>query len=660
MKPWTRRLLLGGATVLVLGGLICARAQVQAPAGDTGGTSQEPARPSFSLGPHVDAGGRQDGLSAPFDLLVSDMDLDGDDDLLLSRHFFGLLLFENDQGGLVALNQPQRDQAGLDVPPGVRTAFGRAGLVDQVDGPAVIAWVVRTAEAELELVLRGRQKGRDPKTLRVQAQAPFEVVQGDPGTWKALSPTRVDLEVPRRGRELRYRLRPKEHTPRWSLQQLDRRGDLSQEPLPVYLGEDLDRFDQARLEWWSDDPHGMAWAQLTGSPEPELVVVRGGNLGTLQEQGIVKEHGLYTWVGQPGARYQAVPGAIPADPRRGRAAEWIDIDNDGLLELLVTNRDGPASLLVWRPGEQRFEERADTHGLDAVCSEQGAWLDLDQDGWQDLVSICEDSLEVAHNLAVGAFVIEPGQGWGLDLPQLGPPPRGWLREDALQVLDINGDDRLDLWMAGLGEGRVHRVLLARDQAGFADATDALGLGQARGVRDLRPVDADMDGWLDALVRDGDGLALLWSQAGQRFERIPLEHLVDDLGGLDPDKAVGVGLELDGDGRTDLFVGGGEWRVLLNRTDGPARALDVVLDSGQRPPPVGAELRATYADGHLQRVRVGSHARSGLSQAFPPVRLGVPAPGALRKLEVRWAGSELWQEIPVGEERIVVEVPPVGL
>jgi len=592
----------------------------------------------------------------PIDVLVGDMDGDGDDDLIANRHFFGLLLYENVSGALELLDRSGRDDAGLDVPPGVRTMFGAAGIEGKVQGPGVIAWQPRMANGELDLVLRGPAEG-GPASLRISSHDRLEVERGE--GWTQVSPSEVQLPFAPGGADVKLRVMGQGRTPRFDLAQLDPSGALAANPVPFYMGGDLDRFPGPRLDWWSIDPHGMAWAQLMGSAQPDLFVVRGGNVGKLTTVGVRKEHLLYRYQGAAHARFAPVPDALPPDDRRGRSAEWVDIDGDGHNELYITNRDGDNELMVWQPEHQVFQERAAAHGIGATCSELGTWLNVDQDGWQDLVLLCDGRFDVAHNLGKGAFTIEDGSRYGLRLPDLGKAPAGWLREDALHVLDLNGDDRLDLVVGEAGKDRRLLVYLGQEH-GFREATAELGLQGERDTLDVRPFDADMDGWIDLLVA-GASPHLLWNRGGRSLQAIPLAELVE--GGVEavvPDHALFAPLDLDGDGLLDLALCGKSWRTAHNASAGPGRSLSVFLDAGTDNPPVGTLLRATYADGHVQRQRYGSAGRTSLSQAFSALRFGLPVPGAITRLEVQWAGHGAWLPVPVptGERTIHVPVPPI--
>ena len=660
-------LLLAGAP-----GLACAQPSSPPPVASPPLDAALP--PRFQLIPGAELFGNagQPLRDVPFDALAMDMDLDGDEDLVVNRHLHGLLLYQAQDGKMVLLNSEGRDQGGLDMPPGVRSLAARRAHMEAIKGPVVAAWQDSSQTDDLLLMVRGRSKGAGIAWLRVETHDAIEVVEGQ--GWTAEGTKAVLLPVPKKGQAASFRLKARSFSPRWTLTQLDRKLLPAQAPVDFVVGQDQDRFTGPSLDWWCADPHGMAWGQLQGSPEPELFAVRGGNLGLIQEAEVDKQSSLYLWEGGGDALYRWSRDAVPTDSRRGRAAEWVDVDNDDKLDLFISNRDGPALLLIWQADSGRFEDRAAVHGLQQPCGETLAWVDLDQDGWQDLVAWCGNRVEVAHNLGVGAFVIEPGADWGLEPAPVGPPAAGWLREESIQVLDLDGDDDLDLLFVGLGRDHRLRAML-QGEVGFTDGTAELGLGALVGVKEVRPLDADMDGYLDLLV-GGAEAGLLWYRPGEGFVGLGIDALFQgdpSASDLDPSRLRLVPVQADGQGPLELFLGGSRWWMARNVTysgvtndaatagasaAGPSSLLTVRLDAGEHAPPVGALLRATWTDGHQQRVRFGSHARSFLSQALSEVRFGLPAPGAITSLEVQWPGASDWTSIPLpaGAGTILLPVP----
>ena len=97
------------------------------------------------------------------------------------------------------------------------------------------------------------------------------------------------------------------------------------------------------------------------------------------------------------------------------------------------------------------------------------------------------------------------------------------------------------------------------------------------------------------------------------------------------------LDADGDGRTDLMIVGAEGRRLLRNVTAEGLFLDVVLRDGEHEP-IGAIVRALYADGTAAAQRYGSAHNTAFSQALQPLRFGIPSRTGLETLAVRWPGE----------------------
>lgn len=580
----------------------------------------------------------------PLDALLQDMDGDGDLDLLVNRHLVGLLLYERRDGAYLLLNGVEQDQAGLDVPPGVRTVFATAGDADLVQAAGLVVWQPRTADGRLQVRLQ-RQHQPGPRWLRVAAHSPLEVVEASTRVVVESDET-VRVRVSRK-EVVEVLLRAESRTPWFQLTQLDSARAVAERPLPFFVGGDMDRFEQPELEFWATDPHGVAWGQIGGGPEPELVVVRGGNIGRLQHEGLMKDHLFYEWTGQPDAHYGLVAAALPADSTRGRAVEWLDLDADGLPELSLTNRDGPNSLMVWRPAETgqlvrgAFEDRGDVSGLAAACSEVVAFLDFDEDGWDDQVALCESGFEVRQNVGVGAMVSLPAGDIGLPATGLPAASQEWLRQDHLVVADIDGDGHLDLLAVALGPAGQVRAWCGDPSEGFSECGAALGLGRLLGVRQLRVADVDQDGWSDLIVSGNQPWLMLGGPDG--FVAHGLPGLV--AGVSDLERALVLPVARADGGPPDLLLLG-RWKWQLARSAQPVGALVRTVGFGGAGTawPPGVVFRATWLDGHAEAVRVGSHGRSMLSQAMVPISFASPAGQEPPRLEVRWPGRSTWESV----------------
>lgn len=196
-----------------------------------------------------------------------------------------------------------------------------------------------------------------------------------------------------------------------------------------------------------------------------------------------------------------------------------DIDNDGLIDLYVTNLDG--NRLWHNQGGGKFRDITPSSGTAAAgCATSAAFVDLDGDGLLDLY--------VAH------YVVFPKD----------KNPRCYA---ANTKLDYCGPDaytaQADRLFINRGKGRFEdrsRLL--------ASATPGAGLG-------VTLIDADADGRLDIYVaNDGDANHLWRNKGNGTLEEIALYSGVAFNGEGLPEASMGVTVgDADGDGREDIFL-----------------------------------------------------------------------------------------------------------
>jgi hypothetical protein len=147
------------------------------------------------------------------------------------------------------------------------------------------------------------------------------------------------------------------------------------------------------------DQHGTGFADYDNDGLLDLIVTLGAGRGLA-----IKQNRLYHNEG--GGRFHERGGAAGvADPRgRSRSAAWLDVDRDGWLDLLIANYASPNKLFRNR-GDGSFEDVSDVSGISQLSATRVTWSDVDDDGFPDLLlSGTPHGLRLLRNEAGQRFV----------------------------------------------------------------------------------------------------------------------------------------------------------------------------------------------------------------------------------------------------------------
>jgi hypothetical protein len=325
----------------------------------------------------------------------------------------------------------------------------------------------------------------------------------------------------------------------------------------------------------------------------------------------------------------------------GSGLAWLDYDNDGWMDLYVV-QSGPfppsgsakaRDRLYRNNHDGTFTEVTEKAGLRDTAYGMGAIAaDYDNDGWVDLLVTNWGSVILYRNNGNGTFTDITVKA-GLQ------SATGFLTAAAWG--DVDGDGRLDLFLARyVDDSKESKLFCGDPETGerqycppsmypgtapllykngpdgvFRNITREAGLGDAVG-KGLGAVfvDVDLDGRLDLYVANDETINFLFHNlGGGRFEDISVvsgtgfDPLGNPQGGMGTDAG-----DLDGDGRPDLVVANFEAETNeYYRNLGSGVFEDLSISSGFGPPAVnfvgfGLNLIDVENDGDLDAFIANGH------------------------------------------------------
>lgn len=369
-------------------------------------------------------------------------------------------------------------------------------------------------------------------------------------------------------------------------------------------------------------------------------------------------------------------GLLERPAHRTHTAAWGDYDNDGWLDLFVGHEESP-SMLYRNRGDGTFEEVGAKAGVRRVTFVKGAaWGDYDNDGWLDLyVSNFAGPNLLYRNRGDGTFE-EVAAALGVDRP---------LMSFATWFFDYDNDGWLDLYVANFVPSvtevvrgflglppRAETMRLYRNtgRGGFEDVTERVGLARVSMAMGANFGDIDNDGFLDFYLGTGAPSyaalvpnVLFRNDNGRRFVDVTSSSRTGHL-----QKGHGVSFgDVDGDGMQELLVnvggfvpGDAYWKTLFRGSKRQGHWVTLRL-RGTRSNRFGAGARITVharmRDGSLRRIhRVVS---TGGSFGSSPYRqhIGLGDAVGIARVEVWWPASGIRQvltDVPMDTDVEIVE------
>lgn len=331
----------------------------------------------------------------------------------------------------------------------------------------------------------------------------------------------------------------------------------------------------------------------------------------------------------------------------GRAANWIDINSDGFLDLYVSNMNMSNVLYISQEGES-FIDAIDVYELDDLGVAQGTiFFDYDVDGDQDLYLVHDaDQANILYvnvdgqylNLASWAEADYEGNGMGVD------------------AADYNNDGLLDLYFTNLG----HNTLLSNNGDGtFTDISEDAGvqdLGMGWGTFFF---DYDNDRLTDIYVCNDYNFAPLTNKLyrNQGDSTFVIVSEGDESESALPGWGAAT-LDLDLDGRLDMALG-------INGLANPNQVLINHSDAGNW---IGFTLEGVESNRAAIGSRVVIHHAHGIqadelhagcswaSHHAQRLHFGLDELESIDSVEVFWPSgfSEAFTNLDIGEYHHLVE------
>jgi len=338
-------------------------------------------------------------------------------------------------------------------------------------------------------------------------------------------------------------------------------------------------------------------------------------------------------------------------------AEPGDVDGDGDLDLVLSDwgpgnnmvNEGGRTRLWLNDGSARFTDATAARMPETLV--RFSWelelVDVDNDYDLDILVSCKrcpGSL-LFRNDGSGVFVEDRRA-----LPQ-------YTNNYEFEAMDLDGDDFLDLVtindgeiVDGRGSSRREHIFINDAEGRFRDMTDALWPASENIGEDDNMVsflDYDSDGDADFLIGSLSGPDRLLINDGSGRLRSANEVF---MGAATPGTLGMAVADLDGDGRIDVVQAQGEVagaereRIFFGRGLEPDTAPPVVSIPSARP----------VGDAILVRARVHDRKSPSLASEWGHVEVRWSFGGDTQVTPMRWYGEYLWSAtVPSGAERLQI-------
>jgi hypothetical protein len=384
----------------------------------------------------------------------------------------------------------------------------------------------------------------------------------------------------------------------------------------------------------------------------------------------------------------------------GGGGGCADYDRDGDLDLFIKNADGDVDNVLFRnEGGWKFVDVTATAGVtlqsklkDSNAQGSPNWIDFDQDGWIDLLVTHEREIKVLlRNLGDGRFEdVTRARRPPNALPFLNP---GYAQGACIADFDHDGDMDAFLPTADQAGRMIANRLKETGTLSFQDVTTKSGAGVIRGTRGCVAADFDNDGHVDLYLNNGgpsnvlinDVIAdfppfvtfyIAWEPAENTLLRNRGDGSFEEVTRGSGAEGFGIGsgvgaADLNDDGFLDLFVTNrtyyamgkqvspvaGQNRLFINRGNGNAWIKLRLQGTRSNRDAFGARIKLVSGD--LEQYHEVQSAHGYNSTNDPTLTFGLGARKAVDRVEIVWpSGTKQVIEVPaIKQTHVIVEPAP---
>ena len=325
---------------------------------------------------------------------------------------------------------------------------------------------------------------------------------------------------------------------------------------------------------------------------------------------------------------------------RNTGATWFDFNNDGFLDIYVSDWDEcDSNSLYVNNGDGTFSNvtiLTNIQAIEELASYTAIPFDFNNDGWMDLYVSNDfndpNSLFISQN---GVTFSDQAQSYGLD---------NMLDDMGIAFGDFNLDGAFDMFITGIDEN----ALLQNDGSNnFTEVSALNGISETGWSWGTRFADFDLDGDEDLIIVNGYVFEDRTTENNVYYKNLAIEgqsgfeDFSDNVNFNDLTVSVeAVDFDYDNDGDLDIFVTNSDQasffyeNKLLNFDEPITQNWFKVLLQGTESnrDAIGTTLTITTDQGQFKRYYTGV---GFLSQSLQAVHFGLGNESTITELEIKW-------------------------